>query len=125
MSTMAFIRPLRTDAILPQTKWGKTYIFTPNTCHFEPFHVYKIDLGLWLPVLPSNTLVKLTDMHAKFKLLTHYWTASCDELNILIFVTNAMTLQLNEPLCQCEFVSTMSLLPGKSCLLILLTQTPR
>lgn len=111
---MAYIRQLRNDVPLPQTKWGKMYILTPHTCYLEPFQVYKIDLGLWLPFLPPYTLVKLIDNHAKFKLLTQYWSASCDELKLLIFVTNAMTLQVNEPLCKFEFVSTTSLLPSKS-----------
>lgn len=109
---MAFIGRYVGNACLPQTRGDKIFIRAPKTFYFEAYRVYRIDLGLWLPYLPLHTVVKLIDIHPRFTLLNHFWTASSDDLRLLILTHSTTILEKEADLCQIQYVSTASLIPG-------------
>jgi hypothetical protein len=106
-----FLYPEAT-AILPHTRGTRTYIQNPKVQYLEPNRVYRLDLGLWLPYLPADTIVKLIDIHPRFSLLNHYWTASGDQLRLLILTNSTTILEPHTDVCRIVYVPTTSLSPG-------------
>jgi hypothetical protein len=111
---MTYIKPLYDGAntALLQTRDTRTYIQLPNPLYLEPKQVYRIDLGLWMPYLPANTLVKLIDIHPGFVLLNHFWTASSDSLRLLILTNSTTIVEPYTNLCRVTYLPTNSLHPG-------------
>jgi hypothetical protein len=111
---MAFIRKLFDSALLPETKGQKVYILSPSTLYLIANHVYRIDLGLWMPYLPTKHILHFVDIHPKFSILNKYAAHSCDELRLLVLVTHTLIIEPNTPLCEVLEMPVSSLIPGTS-----------
>jgi hypothetical protein len=111
---MSYIKPLYGGAntAFLQTQDTKTYIQLTKPLYLEPKRVYRIDLELWMPYLPGNTLVKLINIHPRFVLLNHFWIASSDSLRLVILTNSTTIVEPYTDLCRLAYVPTNSLHPG-------------
>jgi hypothetical protein len=109
---MSFIKPYFDAAYLPETRGQKIFLLSPSTLFLVAKNVYRIDLGLWMPYLPTDTLINFVDIHPKFNILNKYLVASLDELRLVVFVQCTVIIEPKTPLCEIRYVPVSSLLPG-------------